>query len=582
MGAEEAGSRVLGDPWDAVDSPVLIDEGCLQGTLGDAGVGIAVVDSQGRCLDMNACFCELVGFSKNEMLGRNLHDLLPFDDAEGEMGLRRLLEGDIAVYRQEQRFLHSDGHPVWVLFSASAVPDTSGSTGSFVAYVQDISELKKSQIELEHRLLHDPLTGLPNRDLFADRLRVALARLSRHRSMVAVMFLDMDGFKTINDSLGYEAGDRVLQASAARLLEALRPGDTAARFGGDEFTILCEEVDHVRDVVSIAQRIQTSLTRPLSLDGREIFVSPSIGIAVTTNSKESPQSLIRDADTAMYHAKEGGTGRYQLFEQLFHHRAKQRLDTYSALHRAVEQDQLELWFQPQIRLDTGQIYGVEALVRWRHPDRGLLSPQQFIELAEETGLISAVGEWVLRESCSQAVSWAHEFPDRPRLMTAVNLSARQLARSNLPELIEDVLVSSGADPSRLLLEITESALIGDAETAALSMDRLRSLGVALGIDDFGTGFASLTYLKKLPVDVLKVHGSFVQGLEHNHGDRAIVRAVVDLGENLRLKVVAEGVETGRQLSRLRAIGFNLAQGFYFARPQPAGDISRLLELDPRW
>ena len=433
-------------------------------------------------------------------------------------------------------------------------------------------ERKRADVQLAHQALHDPLTGLPNRTLFLDRLELALARARRSNGTVAVLSLDLDRFKVVNDSLGHDIGDRLLMEAAARLQTVLRPGDSVARFGGDEFTILCDDVAGERDAVMIAERVGRAIATPFGLEDTEAYLTASVGIAVSTGSSTRPETLIRDADAAMYRAKERGKSRYELFDELMRTRAVERLETESALHRAIEREELRVHYQPMVDLRDGRVYGVEALVRWEHPTRGLLPPATFVPLAEETGQIAELGDWVLRQACRQAAAWRR----RHRVRLAVNLSARQLVQPELVDTVATVLAQTGVPPGELCLEITESAVLEDTETALAALRGLRRRGVQIGIDDFGTGYASLSVLKDLPADVLKVDRSFVAGLAAGSHDTAIVSAVMGMSGEMGLETVAEGVETPGQAAQLQTIGCRYAQGFHFARPMPADELTELL------
>jgi diguanylate cyclase (GGDEF)-like protein len=434
-----------------------------------------------------------------------------------------------------------------------------------------VIERKRAQERLTHQALHDPLTELPNRALFLDRLALALARLRRRRSGMVVLFADVDRFKVVNDSLGHDAGDHLLVALSRRLREVLRPGDTLARFGGDEFAVLCEEVPE-DDVTGIAGRMMDALAEPFTTVGREVFVSISIGIAVARDPEQRPEALLRDADTAMYLAKDRGRGRFEVFDEAMRDETTERLLLENALRRAPERGELRALYQPIVRLADGAMVAAEALVRWEHPERGLLEASQFVPLAEETGIIVPVGGWVLDEACREAVSWLGNG-DAPAV--SVNLSARQLSRADLVDTVDAALRNSGLSPDRLWLEITESVLMEDADTAVSVLERLRALGVHLSVDDFGTGYSSLAYLRRFPVDALKVDRSFVAGLGQDAEDSAIVEAVVSMAHSLRLSVVAEGVETDEQLARLKELGCELAQGFLFAAPVPPSALDPL-------
>ena len=438
-------------------------------------------------------------------------------------------------------------------------------------------ERKRAEVSLSHQALHDPLTGLPNRTLFLDRLEQALARAKRHPTSLAVLFLDLDRFKVINDSLGHDTGDRLLIEVAARLRDMLRPGETVARFGGDEFTILCDVIGGERDAVMIAERVNEIVATPFEIDDSEAFLTASVGIAMSTQAGSRPEALIRDASGAMYRAKERGKSRYEIFDEELRARAIERLETENALHRAIERGELRVYYQPMVDLSGGSIIGVEALVRWEHPARGLVEPDAFIALAEETGQIVALGAWVLRTACEQAARWRDDKLAPAPLQLSVNLSARQLAQPDLVDMVMAVLDDTGVSPADLCLEITESVVIEDTAGSVAALEALRARGVRIGIDDFGTGFASLSMLKRVPADLIKVDRSFVAGVGNRNGqDAPIVAAVLTLAQALDLRAIAEGVETARQADELRAIGCRYAQGYYFARPAPADQITDLL------
>jgi diguanylate cyclase (GGDEF)-like protein len=437
-------------------------------------------------------------------------------------------------------------------------------------------ERKRAEVQLAHQTLHDALTNLPNRLLFLDRLRQALARSARRRAHIAVLFLDLDRFLRVNDALGHAMGDAVLVETAQRFETAVRPGDTVARFAGDKFTVMCEDIAGEHDALAIAERLTAALAFPFDLDGEEHVLTASIGIALSQGENPAAESLIRDADAAMHRAKERGRARVELFDESVRHRAVIRLSTESALRRALREDELRLHYQPEIDLASGKAVGVEALVRWDHPERGLLEPVEFIQLAEETGLIIPLGEWVLSEACRQLAAWRREHPERDLFM-AVNLSTRQLRDPDLEHAVARALSSAGVEPSHLFLEVTESLLLDDPVAGLKVLARLRDSGIRIAIDDFGTGFASLSYLRRFPADVLKIDQSFIVSVADDARDRAIVGAVIELGRALGLSVVAEGVETGEQAEQVARLGCDLAQGFWFARAQPAANVADLLK-----
>jgi diguanylate cyclase (GGDEF)-like protein len=443
---------------------------------------------------------------------------------------------------------------------------------------QDITDRKQAEAALTHNALHDPLTGLPNRALLLDRIEVALARSARIEKSVAVLFLDLDRFKLINDSWGHAAGDVVLRAVAERLRAAVRPSDTVGRLGGDEFVVVCEDAVTLWEATVLGERLIRTLQEPFEVEGGEVFVTVSVGIAIADQTT-SADGLLRDADVAMYQAKQRGRARCEFFDEPMRIEAGRRLKTATALHHALERDEFETYYQPMVDIASGAIVGVEALVRWRHPERGLVSPATFIPLAEEQGLIVPIGARVLEESCRQWARWRTEFPAREPLILNVNISARQLHRPEFLESIRAVLLQHGVDPGMLCIELTESVLIEDVEAQRHTLAALRELGVGLAIDDFGTGYSSLTYLKRFPVNGIKIDQSFVAGLGRDAFDSAIIDGVIDLAHAVGLHVTAEGVETVEQLCRLRALGCDFAQGYYFARPQPAADLHALLDWD---
>jgi diguanylate cyclase (GGDEF)-like protein len=448
---------------------------------------------------------------------------------------------------------------------------------------QQAAHLRRAQEELTHLALHDALTGLPNRTLFVDRLQHALLRRESGASSVAVLFLDLDRFKVVNDSLGHAAGDRVLVCLADRLREALRPSDTVARFGGDEFIILCEGVTGEREVTCIAERVAAALCVPFDLDGAHVVLTVSTGIAISTGAQDRPETLIRNADAAMYRAKERGGARWLLFDDAIHRRAVERLEMEGALREAVERGDFRLRYHPLVDVDSGRVTGFEALVRWHHPTKGIIAPAHFIGLAEQTGLIVPLGAWVLTEACRQSHAWRAASLGGSRLKMCVNVSARQLAKAELAEQVAGILADTATDPDDICLEITESALIEDPATTSQSLRLLRSLGVRLSIDDYGTGYTSLANLKAFPIDTIKIDRAFIEGLSRDRDDAAIVMAIIRLAHALDLTCVAEGVESEEQLELLRTLGCDAVQGFLFGEPQSADAVDAWLSGGaPQW
>jgi diguanylate cyclase (GGDEF)-like protein len=460
---------------------------------------------------------------------------------------------------------------------ASVECDEQGRPALVKASAQDITQQKNAEDALAHSAFHDSLTGLPNRRLFLDRLEQALLHRQRVPARLAVLFLDLDRFKWINDSLGHGAGDRLLVTVTHRLEAALRAGDTVARFGGDEFLVLCTDVSGEQEAVSIAGRLLEAIAVPSRLDRLEITPTASVGIVVTPPSGDlDAESLVRDADTAMYQAKDGGRDRVALFGPEVRARMRTRLDLESSLRYAVNAGQMEVHYQPEVDLSNGEVIGVEALVRWRHPERGLIPPSDFIPVAEETGLIAQLGMGVLDTACRQAA--AFESGPVGRIAMAVNVSGRQLRDPRLGEEIRRTLSATGIPPEQLCLEITESVLVADGDGSAQVLNVLKDLGVQISVDDFGTGYSSLSYLKRLPVDLLKIDRSFVSGIAEDRDDHAIVASVIELAHAFGIVTLAEGIETADQLEVLRDLGCDRGQGFYWSKALPAGQISEWIEL----
>lgn len=438
-----------------------------------------------------------------------------------------------------------------------------------------IATRRSAQTRLGHQAHHDPLTGLPNRGCFLDRLGRALAAAGRSGGPPAVLFLDLDRFKFVNDSLGHAAGDRLLVQVADRLRGCARPGDVVARLGGDEFTVLLGGPAGAVEAEAVAARVVAAMRAPFAVGGRDLAVTASIGIAVASPAHVDPADLLRDADVALYRAKERGKARWAVFDPAMGAALRERAELEADLGRAAGNGEFWLAYQPVVDLATGAVVGVEALVRWQHPTWGLMQPGQFIPVAEETGQVELIGRWVLAKACRQARAWQERLADPP--VVAVNLSARQFQRSDLVDVVAYMLRATGLDPRLLKLEITESAVMGNAEAAVATLRRLKALGVGLAIDDFGTGYSSLGYLRHFPVDALKIDKAFVAGLGRDAGDAAIAAAVIGLAHTLGLRVVAEGIETAEQVGLLRAMGCEQGQGYRFGHPQPAAAIEGLLE-----
>ena len=475
----------------------------------------------------------------------------------------------------EFRARHRDGS--WLTMEALASSPSEPSLGGIVITARDITERKRLLEQLRRQAFNDTLTGLPNRALFADRLAHALAAAERRGDRVAVLFLDLDGFKVINDSLGHSAGDALLVAVGRRLAECVRPGDTVARFGGDEFTILLEELADEADALVIAERVLVGLRAPFALEGREVFAATSIGVSLSRPGVDGirPDDLVREADIALYQAKTAGRGRAALFDPTVYGKVLERLDFETELRQATGRGELRLHYQPEVDLDDGRVVGLEALLRWQHPRRGLLAPDSFIPLAEETGLIVPLGRWALEQACRQGKAW--QTDEREPIVISVNLSPRQIQQPDLIEQVEAALRQADLSPSCLRLEITETTLMDDAPATAETLDRLRGLGVRLAIDDFGTGYSSLSYLRRFPLDTLKIDKSFVAALGRDQGAVAIMRAVASLGQELGLDVTAEGIESVDHLNQVRRAGCHRGQGYLFGRPAPAEAVTPIVE-----
>ncbi|MFP5212369.1 MAG: EAL domain-containing protein [Acidobacteriota bacterium] len=563
----------------------------LQSSLNALAAHIAILDEHGTVIAVNEAwkrYGEKNGYAEDCLgIGRNYIRIC--EEATGEhceeapavaRGIRKVIGLRAGSFHTEY-YCPGPERKRWFIVRATRFAG-EGPVRVVVAH-EDITDRKMAEEQLLYDAFHDSLTGLPNRALFLDRLRHALkqaqARTGHH---LAVLFLDFDHFKVVNDSLGHKAGDLLLTEISRRLESCLRSTDTVARLGGDEFAVLLEEIGHASDAIRFAEKVHETLAFPFLLEGREIFTTVSIGIALGGGGAAEPEEILRDADTALFRAKSLGRSRHEIFDKEMHHRAVKRLQMETDLRRAVERNQFLLHYQPIVSLKTGRISGFEALIRWLHPERGLVSPIEFIPLAEETGLIVPMGAWVLREACRTMRGWQLAYPTQAPLVISVNLSGRQLAQSDIIDQVRQVLAEIGINPSTLKLEITESMLMENTAATVATLSSLKELGVQLSLDDFGTGYSSLSYLHRFPIDVLKIDRSFVGNMFTSSENASVVRTIIALAHNLGLEVIAEGPETADQVVRLRALGCEYGQGYYFSRPVEAGAAGALIASERRF
>jgi len=547
----------------------------LRAVFDHADVGIAMTSLDMQYLRMNDKYCTIVGYERDELLRMRVSEVNLDANIEAMREYReRMMREPAPGITIEKQLVRKDGTLVWVSMATSLVRASDGAPRYFIAVIQDISENKRAaealkESEEQFRVLahFDLLTGLPNRALFYDRLAHALALARRNRWWLAVLFIDVDRFKHVNDTFGHAAGDQLLKQVSERLGECVRSDDTVGRLSGDEFAIVLSRLTAPGDAAVVSKKIIDELNKPFELEGTELFVTASIGITVFPTDSVEQDALIRNADVAMYRAKDRGRNNYQFYTPEMNRRTREMLSMESELRRAIERDELVLHYQPKVSLTTGLITGVEALLRWQHPERGLVPPGEFIPLLEETGLVVQAGAWVLRAVCRQLNEW------RSRgvavVPVAVNLSARQFLSPDLGPMIKSILEENDVGPELLEVEITESAIMTDVEEASRTLEYLQALGVASAIDDFGTGYSSLGYLKRFPLRALKVDRSFVDEITTDADDAHITQAVISMAHSLGLKVIAEGVETEAQLAFLLRYGCDEVQGFLFSRPVAA-------------
>ena len=555
---------------------VRTSEAQLRAVFNQAAIAIALLDLDGFFVEVNPAVERLLGYDGVGLIGRRWNAFSPPEDQEQTARMIAALQsrerGNVSI---EQRFVRADGRVLWTMLTLSRVDNPSGSAG-LIAMLQDITERRALETQLTWQAFHDPLTNLANRALFRERVERALSQRAATPGSVAVLFLDLDNFKTINDSMGHATGDQLLFEVGRRLLNATRGCDTVARLGGDEFAILIDNVRVAADCVRVAERILQSMQLPVQLDGADVTVGTSIGI-VRDAGDESADDILRNADVAMYNAKQRGKGRHSIFEPGMHDKAVERLRLQTDLRSAIENDEITLMFQPIVTLGDGKPCGFEALARWTHQEFGLISAATFIPLAEETGMIVALGSSILQRACRHATEWNALPGLQSPIGISVNLSGRQLEEVSVVSHVRDALERSGLAPARLTLEITESALVHNSESMRERLFQLKDLGVSLAIDDFGTGYSSLSYIQQFPVDVLKIDRSFVEGLGRTNGtDAALARTIIALGASLKLRTVAEGIEVEAQRAILRELGCELGQGYLYARPMLAEDVPHWL------
>ncbi len=535
---------------------------------------IMVTDPENRILAVNRAFSDVTGYVREEVLGRNPSFMNSGRHSEEFFQSMWKSLAETGKWRDEiwNRRKNGEIYPEWM--SISVVKDRQQRVTHYVSIFTDITERKEAEERVRHLAHYDALTDLPNRTLFNDRLTQALIQAERDGTSAAVMFIDLDRFKNINDTLGHSVGDLLLQNVAIRLTNCMRQGDSVSRQGGDEFVVLLPEINHAKDAALVAQKILESIAQPFEISGHELHASCSIGISFYPIDGDDGETLMKNADTAMYRAKEAGRNNYQFYLADMNARSLERLAMETSMRAAIEQRQFELHYQPQIDVENGNIIGAEALIRWNHPALGRVSPAHFIPLAEESGLIQPIGEWVLRTACAQAARWQSQgfVP----FLVSVNVSARQFRNAGFVDMVADALRESGLSPAYLELELTESVLMGHTDRNIATLQQLKEMGLTIAIDDFGTGYSSLSYLKRLPIDTLKVDRSFVGDLPGDKDDAAIVDAVISMAHSLSLKVIAEGVETEQQVAFLRSRQCYLMQGYYFHMPLSVAEFTRLL------
>jgi diguanylate cyclase (GGDEF)-like protein/PAS domain S-box-containing protein len=548
-------------------------------TLNSIGDGVLCTNMSGEITYLNLVAETMTGWQREEAIGKPLAEVFRIIDGSTRKAARDPLEMAVAQNRAvglavDCVLIRRDGFESVIEDSAAPIHDRTGQVIGAVIVFHDVSAAHAMSRQMTHSAQHDVLTNLPNRLLFNDRIMQSISLVHRQKKNLAVLFLDLDRFKCINDSLGHAIGDKLIQSVTTRLLASVRGSDTISRQGGDEFVILLSEIAYPGDAARSAIKILHSLSAPHLIEGNDLQINGSIGISVYPADGEDAETLIKNADTAMYHAKEKGRNNFQFFTAAMNRKAVERQSLEGSLRRALEREEFLLHYQPKVNLETGEITGVEALIRWQQPDRGLVPPAQFVPIAEDCGLIIPIGRWVMREACRQARAWQNE--GQPAIPIAVNVSAVEFRDKNFVESVQTILWETGLEARYLELELTEGVLMEDAESTASVLQELKMMGVCLAVDDFGTGYSSLSYLRQFPIDVLKIDQSFVRQISARPDDSAIVSAIINMGKSLKHVVVAEGVETQEQQAYLQTQQCAQGQGYLFSRPVPAGQFAHLL------
>ncbi len=560
--------------------PTIASDALLAQVFEQGPIGLMLVTESRQVFRANAALARLLGYTNDELCAMSITELTHPDDRDET--LRRhttLYASGHDSYSYEKRYLRKDGRPLWCRVNVSIVRDAQGAPSYSIGHIEDISDQRAAAERLEHDARHDSLTDLPNRKHLIERLDRALSESRRNgHGQVAALFIDLDHFKQVNDTLGHAAGDELLGLVARAIQGCLRGNDIAGRFGGDEFVVVCPALGLPTDATIVADRIRRRLAAPFIVHGTEVFVGASIGVAIADHRSDAAD-LLAESDTAAYRAKERGRNRIEIFGHELRDGIRRKVEIATALRHAIDGHELVLHYQPLVGVESSQVAGFEALVRWNRPGFGLVSPGDFLPVAEDRGLIVPMGRWITETACQQLAAW--DLEGNPTTM-AINLSPRQLTSGHLVREVREILDATGVDPTRISFEITENALVDDADTAIRRLHELRDLGVRLAIDDFGTGYSSLSYLRRLPVQVVKIDRSFVLALGTDREGSTIVASVINLAHALGMEIVAEGVETIEHVAALVALGCDKMQGFWFARPQPALEATKLVDAGGRW